>query len=74
MPSIHLFRYGWMQDLMNWTLESYNVIPEMHNPETRWPATKYAWFMPTIIHNGTHFALWYYIDDHARGVAVSQIY
>ena len=59
--------------MMNWTIESYNIIPEMHDPDTRWPAKDYAWFMPTIIHNSTHYALWYYIDDHARGVAVRSI-
>ena len=24
--------------MVNWTIESYNIIPEMHDPDTRWPA------------------------------------
>lgn len=60
------------KDMVSWTLESYNIVPEMHDPATRWPATKYAWFMPTITRNATHYALWYYIDKFARGVAVSE--
>lgn len=58
-------------DLVSWRLESYDAIPEMHQPSASYPASQYAWFMPTIVHNGTHYALWYYIDDYARGVAVS---
>ncbi len=58
-------------DMVTWRVETYNLVPEMHDPQTRWPATKYAWFMPTITRNTTHYALWYYIDDFARGVAVS---
>ena len=42
------------------------VAPRAHRP-----ATKYAWFMPTITRNATHYALWYYIDGNARGVAVA---
>ena len=59
-------------DMVNWQLESYDIVPEMHDADTRWPATKYAWFMPTITRNATHYALWYYIDMYARGVAVSE--
>jgi hypothetical protein len=58
-------------DMDNWTIETYNLVPEMHDPNTRWPATQFAWFMPTITRNASHYALWYYIDDNARGVAVS---
>ena len=60
-------------DMANWTVESYDIVPQMHDPTTRWPATEYAWFMPTIVANAarTRFALWYYIDGYARGVAVS---
>lgn len=59
------------KDMVSWKLESYNILPEMHDPATRWPASKYAWFMPTITTNGTHFALWVYIDRNARLSAVS---
>ena len=60
-------------DLVHWTVESYNILPEMHDPATRWPVAQYAWFMPTIVHNPAtgRYALWYYIDAYARGVAVS---
>ena len=60
-------------DMVTWAVESYNILPEMHDPHTRWPVSKYAWFMPTIAHNPNtgRYALWYYIDGHARGVAVS---
>lgn len=43
----------------------------MHEATTVYPTKEYAWFMPTIVKNATHYALWYYIDDFARGVAVS---
>jgi hypothetical protein len=59
-------------DMKNWTVESYNIVPEMNNASaTMWPAKEFAWFMPTIVRNATHFALWYYIDKNSRGVAVS---
>lgn len=60
-------------DMVAWTVESYNILPEMHEPNTRWPVKDYAWFMPTIAHNPKtgRYALWYYIDANARGVAVS---
>lgn len=60
-------------DMVTWSVESYDIVPEMHDPGTRWPAAKYAWFMPTIAHNPKtgRYALWYYIDGYARGVAVS---
>ena len=61
------------KDMVTWEVESYNIIPQMHDPKTRWPVAKYAWFMPTIAHNPKtgRYALWYYIDDYARGVAVA---
>lgn len=60
-------------DMVTWRLETYDAVPEMHDPATRWPADRYAWFMPTIAHNPRtgRYALWYYIDGYARGVAVS---
>ena len=35
-------------DMVTWDLETYNAIPEMHDPNTRWPASKYvdAWHDP----------------------------
>jgi len=58
-------------DMVTWKIETYNAIPEMHEASTVYPTKEYAWFMPTIVKNATHYALWYYIDDWARGVAVS---
>eukprot|EP01051_Picozoa_sp_SAG22_P001970 SAG22_NODE_83_length_21704_cov_58.556584_13_plen_140_part_00 len=45
----------------------------MHSTDTVYPAKDKAWFMPTIVHNPKtgRFALWYYIDGFARGVAVA---
>lgn len=58
-------------DMVTWQLETYNAVPEMHKSTTVYPAKEFAWFMPTIVKNDTHYALWYYVDDYARGVAVS---
>jgi hypothetical protein len=60
-------------DMVTWKLETYDAIPEMHDPNTVYPAKDKAWFMPTIVHNPDtgRYALWYYVDDYARGVAVS---
>ena len=60
-------------DLVSWKLESYDILPEMHDPANRFPATKFAWFMPTITYSpkSGRYALWYYVDANARGVAVS---
>jgi len=60
-------------DMVTWRIETYNAIPEMHEVTTVYPAKEYAWFMPTIIHNPTTgvYAMWYYIDDYARGVATA---
>jgi hypothetical protein len=30
----------------------------MHQNTTVYPAKEYAWFMPTIVKNATHYALW----------------
>lgn len=61
-------------DMVTWKLETYDAIPEMHDPNTVYPAKDKAWFMPTIVHNPDtgRYALWYYIDAYARGVAVSE--
>ena len=60
-------------DMVSWQLETYNAIPEMHSSSTAYPAQNKAWFMPTIVHNPEtgRFALWYYVDGYARGVAIS---
>ena len=60
-------------DMVSWRLETYDAIPEMHEAATVYPAADKAWFMPTIVHNPrtNRFALWYYIDGFARGVAVA---
>ncbi len=38
-----------LQDLVTWTLETYNAIPEMHDPATRWPATQVTTFSAPLL-------------------------
>ena len=59
--------------MVTWSVESYDILPEMHDQATRWPVKDYAWFMPTIVHSPKtgRYALWYYVDYYARGVAIS---
>lgn len=61
-------------DMVTWRVESYDIIPEMHDPGAVYPVKDYAYFMPTIVHNPKtgRYALWYYVDKMARGVAVSE--
>jgi hypothetical protein len=60
-------------DMVSRKLETYDAIPEMHESTTVYPAKTKAWFMPTIVHSPKtgRYAMWYYVDGFARGVAVS---